>query len=462
VTAALHVVHVTERLTLGGPLYALAGAARESRGESSHAVISLMRADARAVAHARAAGVEVHSAPAADGQRQLLAAADVVQLHFWNNPSVHAFLASDLPPLRLLVWCLVNGLHAPQVLPRALFERADLVAVSSDASLDAPAFRDAASAQLGFLLAGADFTRVQAPARRAAGAACTIGYVGLVDFVKLHPGFVRICAGVRTPGVRFLACGGGEAHASLEREAQAAGLGERLRLRGQVQDIQTVLAELDVFAYPLCEDTYCTSELMLQEAMAAGLPVVVFPHGGLDRIVEHGRTGLVARDEAQFTQMLERLAADPQERARLGAAAAIEARARFGSSRLVEGMRREYARVMQLPRRARAALPPAEGAQALLRSLDGRGDADLRESMAGGADAAHAEARIAGASANLRSVLLQYRVHYPRDPWLRLWAGLLLLREGRKAPAALEFKSCLGAGLDQPRVHDYFAQALRA
>lgn len=455
----MRVVHVIERLTLGGPLFTLAGAVRAARGGASHALVSLLRADARAVAHADAAGIEVHSAPAAPAREALLAVADIVQVHFWNNPAIHAFLASGLPPARLLLWCHVNGLRAPQVVPAYLFERADFVAASCALSLDAPVFRTADPRRVGLLFAQADLSRVGEPKPRA-GPGCNIGYVGLVDFVKLHPAFVRMCAQVQGEGLRFQACGGGRAHTELERQAQEAGLADRFAARVHAEEVGPLLESLDVFAYPLCEDNYSTAELVLQEAMAAGLPPVVFPYGGPARLVEHGRNGLMATDEADFVRALQRLADAPEERARLGAAAAADARARFGHPPLADAMARVYARLMQAPRRGRAPHPHPPGAGALLQSLDGREDADLQASRADGEAAIAAEQRIAAGSENMRSVIYQYRMHYPDDPWLRLWAGLLLLREGRKAPAALEFKTGMELGLDRPRVRGYFAQAI--
>jgi glycosyltransferase involved in cell wall biosynthesis len=455
----LRVVHVIERLSLGGPMYALAGAVRMASGASKHALVSLLPPDARAVAYARAAGIEVHPAPSADVLETLLADADIVQVHFWNNPAIHAFLASALPPLRLLVWCHVNGVHAPHVIPDFVFERADLVAASCALSLRTPAFLRADPQRVGLLFAHADLSRVGAPAPRE-HADCQVGYVGRVDFVKLHPAFVRLCAAVQATGVHFHACGGGSAHAELERQARAAGLADRFTARGHVAEIDPLMQSLDVFAYPLCEDTFATAELVLQEAMASGLPPVIFPHGGPIQLVEHRRNGLVAATEEEFTSALELLANSPAERARLGAAAAADARAGFGQPPLGEALHREYERLMRAPRRPRPPLPPVSGAGALLRSLDGRGDGDLRASQTDGVDALAAEARIGVSSANMHDVILHYRLHFPDDPWLRLWAGLLFRSQGRNALAAMEFKACLDRGVERPRVRGYFAEAI--
>jgi glycosyltransferase involved in cell wall biosynthesis len=54
--------------------------------------------------------------------------------------------------------------------------------------------------------------------------------------------------------------------------------------------------------------------------MALGIPVVVSPVGYNTEIVEHGRNGLLAGDDAAWEATLEQLLLDPGLRARLGQA----------------------------------------------------------------------------------------------------------------------------------------------
>ncbi|MGH8637214.1 MAG: glycosyltransferase, partial [Burkholderiales bacterium] len=91
----------------------------------------------------------------------------------------------------------------------------------------------------------------------------------------------------------------------------------------------------DLFALPSHSEG---SPNALLEAMAAGMPVVASDVGGVAEIVAHGRTGLLVRrgDTQALAASLQRLAADPDLRRQLGAAArahvrrchAVEARTR--------------------------------------------------------------------------------------------------------------------------------------
>jgi glycosyltransferase involved in cell wall biosynthesis len=78
--------------------------------------------------------------------------------------------------------------------------------------------------------------------------------------------------------------------------------------------------------------------LAAAEAMAFGRPVVAAAGGGLLELVSDGETGLLVppRDAAALRAAVERLLADPELRERLGSAARVHARERFGWDAVIE------------------------------------------------------------------------------------------------------------------------------
>jgi hypothetical protein len=276
-----------------------------------------------------------------------------------------------------------------------------------------------------------------------------------------------MCAAVRVPDIHFYVCGDGGSREQLRRQAHDSGAEHRFTFHDYVRDIRPAVSALDVFGYPLCEGNSTTAELILQEVMYLGVPPVLMPYGGAADLVRHGHSGVVASDEADYVQALEWLYRHPDERLRLGRNAAQEARAHFGAERCAARFDRLYARLMRQPKRTRptdaeTGPPSSRGARALIRSLDGIEDHAFVASLTAANDEADvADQRIAEAPAGISDIILQYRIHYPEDAHLRLWAGLVLERKGRMALAASEFKASMARGGAHDRVGRHFARAAR-
>jgi len=466
----IRVLHVIEQLRRGGPLQALISAKKHSDRKHGieHHIASIRPADRDASGQAATAGISGISAPSPESLRELIADSDIVQVHFWNSPDIHTFLRGDLPPMRLLLWCHVNG-QPPHIIPESLLTLSDLVVVTARATLDRLTFKVPPPDRVSLVQSVADFTRV-VDCRAVAHDGFHVGYVGRVDFAKIHGLFVSMCAAVSVPSARFFICGDGGATDDLKRHASELGVLDRFEFYNYIDDIRSFLAALDVFGYPLTAENYSTAELSLQEAMYAGIPPVVFSHGGPGEIVTNGRTGIVVDSREEYSAAIEWLYRHPEERRRLGEHAAREMREReqfYGSQpdliyqRAMEQPKRLRTR-MDVPRINQSKAWGRTGAETFVQSLDGHSDTDFIASlsMACDAEAEAAEQRIGTASAVWQDVILQYRVRNPNDPYLRLWAGLIFRAKGRPAVAAAEFRASIVLGCDAPRVHRYYAEGM--
>jgi glycosyltransferase involved in cell wall biosynthesis len=70
------------------------------------------------------------------------------------------------------------------------------------------------------------------------------------------------------------------------------------------------------------------------EAQASGLPCVVMNEGGPQELIRPGETGYVARSNAEFIEIVERLMTDPARRREMGQMAAAYAAERFSEKRI--------------------------------------------------------------------------------------------------------------------------------
>jgi glycosyltransferase involved in cell wall biosynthesis len=120
------------------------------------------------------------------------------------------------------------------------------------------------------------------------------------------------------------------------------GIGDRVHMVGFRDDVETVLGAADVVAVPSTSPDPLPNAAL--EAGAAGCCVVAAAHGGLTEIVCDGETGLLVPpgDVAALAATLVGLAADPDRRAALGAAAASRLRERFGPGRLLDDVQGLY------------------------------------------------------------------------------------------------------------------------
>jgi glycosyltransferase involved in cell wall biosynthesis len=466
-------VHLVPRFVGGGPertILTLVAGMRSLGFPDRHTVLVLdSGVSPRLLLQSRQLGVEVLRMPDDATVTRVIDEADLLHVHYWNHPALTSLLRRlELPPARVAVWACVHGAAPPQVIADELTEMADLLVVTSADSLDLPAVAAArgAGVPVHHIPGLADVGRLDGFTRRPHDGV-VVGYLGLVGDAKLHPRFAELCSRVVSPDVRFVVVGGGGGHDALRDELRRAGLGDRAEVHGPTEDVASALAEFDIFGYPLAPDTYASSDVTLQEAMWVGVPPVILPAPGIAWMVEDEHTGLVAADEAGYAAAIDRLAADPDLRSRLGDAARAHARSAFDPA----AWTRRYADLLDealaRPRRRRPPLPGAgeSAARQFVRSL-GRASGPFATSLAGpgeeDADAvAEADRAIAASSPPLargEGGVIHHRNASPDDPHLRLWSGLIAEAAGRRELAAGEYADAGVLGLADGRPAAYRAR----
>ena len=470
----IRILHIIDTLSGAGPtrsLISLAKYASEKRLEQEHRVVALKKEFYPvSLLFAKKAGLEVLRNPGSDRISEEIEDADIVQLHFWNNPTLNEFLRSDWPSMRLLNWIMVFGEHPPQVVSKELLEYSDFALATSPLTLKLPVFEKLFSEdKADFVYGIADWSRLK-DLNPQGHDTFNVGYIGTVNFTKMHPRFVPMSAGLSIPNVRFVVCGGGIEN-ELKNEATSLNSAEKFEFRGYVENIRSVLEILDVFGYPLCDDTYATSEKSIQEAMYAGVPPVVFPHGGCSDLVQHEETGLVVNSENEYREAIEFLYHNPGFRLQLGQNAAEHARRIFNSEKAVMKMDSVYNKMMDRPKRSRAwsvakfKSKEESASENFAENLGDQGN-DFYMSLSD-SDSAYllkAEENIADSTPLLvggEGGINQYRNYYPADPHFRLWSGLCLQKNGDHQKAIHEFDTAIEFGLDHWRVFWYKAKSAK-
>jgi phosphatidylinositol alpha 1,6-mannosyltransferase len=157
------------------------------------------------------------------------------------------------------------------------------------------------------------FRSAEVRRRLAPGGETIIGYVGRVSREK-RVGLLTHLADL--PRTRLVVVGAGPAERWLRKRLPQA-IFTGLRRGG---NLSALMASLDVFVHTGANETFCQA---VQEALAAGVPVVAPAAGGPVDLVHNGRNGLLypPDDPLALCAAVRRLVCDPALRQVMGAAA---------------------------------------------------------------------------------------------------------------------------------------------
>jgi glycosyltransferase involved in cell wall biosynthesis len=143
----------------------------------------------------------------------------------------------------------------------------------------------------------------------------TIGRMSRPEPVKFHPGdpafFIRLAA----DGCKVRVMGG---ECLLPKISPGSGVEI---INGGSVPPQVFLNSLDCFFYRTDPDWFETFGRVVLEAMACGLPVVCEADAGYAPYIKSGENGFLFHTEAEAEAQIAALRADPELRARMGAAA---------------------------------------------------------------------------------------------------------------------------------------------
>ena len=166
-----------------------------------------------------------------------------------------------------------------------------------------------------FLMVRGIDTELFSPARRIrTGKTFVIGYVGRVSPEKNVRMLASVEQALLAAGLvdyRILVVGQGSERDWLAqnlRSAEFPGV-----LRGEA--LANAYASMDVLVFPSHTDTFGNVVL---ESMASGVPAVVSSRGGPKFLIEHGVTGWIAEDAADFAAAVAEMYRNPEKRSWMG------------------------------------------------------------------------------------------------------------------------------------------------
>ncbi|ADV61125.1 glycosyl transferase group 1 [Isosphaera pallida ATCC 43644] len=164
------------------------------------------------------------------------------------------------------------------------------------------------------------------------------------DLLDVAPEVLR-----RDPRVRFVFVGDGCWRERLQAKARRLGVAEAIRWVGLVRpdEIPPLLAACDVVVHPSLREGLAR---VLPQGLIAGKPAISYDIDGAREVVTP-ETGILLkpRDLAGLTQAILDLAADPERRARLGAAGRNRFAEQFRWETMVHQLHDLYRRILDRP-----------------------------------------------------------------------------------------------------------------
>lgn len=352
----INVLHITAHLGLGVGK-ALSGLVLNTDPEKtgvSHKILCLEKPEkALFIDRILSAGYEVIVCPDAEETARQIASSDIIQLEWWNHPTTISFLCKNqLPDMRLLVWCHISGLHT-SIIPDKLITSSHRFIFTSPCSYKAdavmalmPEYAD----RFGSVHSCGGFDGFPEPYTKA-DRGVSAGYIGSLNFAKLHPLYVDFLKAVPDPEFKVRMVGDTINKDILEQQSNEVGRNGMLDFCGYTQDVVSELSKLNTLVYLLNPTHYGTTENALLEAMAMGIVPIVLDNPAENNIVEHMKNGMIVRNPTEFAEAIQWLSNNPDERQNMGKRAASSVRDRFHISRMVDGFDSLYKRIIKLDKR---------------------------------------------------------------------------------------------------------------
>lgn len=282
-----------------------------------------------------------------------LARSDIVHIHWWNHPQLHALLSSDdLPEMRTILWAHVNGLFVPQIFFDSLLSFPDYMVLATPCSLQSPlidSYRFDLGDKLRVIQSSAGVPE-RAPVTTKKPESFLAGYIGTVDYSKMHPDFISLWTATGIQDPPLIVCGGPSSNI-LRNETVERGVAHLFDIRGMVSNVHDILSSLLVFVYPLNPAHYGTGEQVLIEAMAYGAVPVVMNNGCEKYLVKDGKTGIVASSNEDFVNGILFLKNNPEFRIKMADAGRKYVVEKFSIQEAVQRWHNLYEEAFEFPKR---------------------------------------------------------------------------------------------------------------
>ena len=372
--------------------------------------------------------------------------ADIIQVEYWNHPMIYRFLNSfDFPKSRVIFCLHNNGLSRPTVITKSIVNYCDVFLSTTKASQKHPLFQlknnRIFKKKLKFIKYPVDFERFKSiKLKKHKG--FNIGYIGSVDYSKIHKSFISMSAAINIPNSKFIICGEGHDRKKIQKESKRY-LKSKFKFVGFVENVKKILESLDIFGYPLNPTHFGSGEQAIIEAMHAGLPVVAFSNPAEKEIIKNKENGILVNSENEYLESMKFLYNNPSERKRIGDNARKHIISELSPKKCFKKLDSIYSKTMKLNKRIRFFERLIDknnnrdddlGVRLFIQSLGNQGLEFLKSYKNNGKKINTKINNIisnveVAMKATTKGSIFQYLYFFPNDAYLNFWSGLISLKD---------------------------------
>ncbi len=320
----MNILYITVHLG-GGVGKAILGVVKETKDDFKSTIIMLEQPEKEGVVQASIQdGIDIRICPSVEELRKILIDTDIVVLNWWNHPLMASFLY-EFPqiPCRMIIWSHINGCTYPY-LPFDFLEVFDQIWFTSRYSYENKLWTEEENKYIrqhsDVIYGNGEFKPEKMPYKKNYEIENNfrIGYVGTLNYSKIHKNYIGYCERVLKKFSNIQIVLVGEIDKELSADICRSEYSDRFICRGYCEDVEREFLAFDVLGYILNEGNYGTTENVILEAMAYGIPVIAY-NGGVERqIIDDGENGYLVNNEDEYLNCIEKLYYDKKLRERIG------------------------------------------------------------------------------------------------------------------------------------------------
>lgn len=247
--------------------------------------------------------------------------ADIVQLKWWNHPKMSEFMV-NFPKIktRLVVWSHISGCVYPNI-PFEFIKEPSKFIFTSEYSYENPRWSEEEKTYVinntKVINSSGGFEEFKdKELKKHSG--FNIGYIGTLNYSKLNEDFAKYYKSIDIENSRFIIVGDTENSEEIIDDLYKLNIYNKTCIKGYVNDVSEEMQNFDVFSYLLNKDHFGTTENVLLEAMAMGLPVIAINQCAEKFLIKHMETGILISSIDEYEKAVEYLYNNPDEARRIG------------------------------------------------------------------------------------------------------------------------------------------------